>query len=82
MAWIKQVPEDEAEGQLARIYKAALSRAGRVAGILKVQSINPAALQACMQLYIATTTTQDSPLTRAQREMIATVVSKTNGCHY
>jgi alkylhydroperoxidase family enzyme len=23
-----------------------------------------------------------SPLTRAQREMIAVVVSRTNGCHY
>ena len=82
MAWIRQVPQDEADGKLARIYTAAVARAGRVAGILKVQSVNPAALQACMQLYMATTTAPDSGLSRAQREMIATVVSTTNACHY
>ncbi len=82
MAWINMISDDEAEGTLDRIYTAANKRSGRVANILRVQSTNPRALQASMGLYVASTLDQDSPLTRAQREMLAVVVSKTNGCHY
>ena len=81
MAWIKLIDEARAEGKLARIYGAATKRAGRVFNILSVQSNNPDALQASMQLYQAASL-GESPLTRAQREMLAVVVSKTNDCHY
>ena len=81
MAWIKIIEEKEAEGLLARIYEGARQRAGRVYNIIKIQSRNPNALQGMMQLYQAASL-GDSPLTRAQREMLALVVSKTNGCHY
>ena len=81
MAHIRQVPPDEATGQLKRIYDEAVARAGRVFGILKVQSLSPAALAACMEMYKAIMH-GPSPLSRAQREMLATVVSRTNSCHY
>lgn len=81
MAWIKLIEEGEADGLLARIYEEARKRAGRVYNILKVQSNNPPALQSMIQLYRATMH-GDSPLTRAQREMLAVVVSKANGCRY
>lgn len=81
MAFIETVPEDRAEGLLARIYQNAGKRAGRVYNILSLQSQNPPALQAMIQLYQAASL-GDSPLTRAQREMLAVVVSKTNGCVY
>ena len=81
MAWIEQVDEDRAEGLLARIYEAARARAGRVANIVKLQSTNPFALQSCMSLYM-TVMMRDSPLSRAQREMLAVVVSRANDCHY
>lgn len=81
MAWIKTIDEGEADGQLAQIYEAARKRSGRVYNILSVQSQNPAALQAMIQFYQATSL-GDSPLTRAQREMLALVVSKINGCVY
>ena len=45
--------------------------------ILKVQSLNPPTLRASMGLYMQTTIAE-SPVSRAVREMIATVVSKTN----
>ncbi|MGD2109512.1 MAG: carboxymuconolactone decarboxylase family protein [Phycisphaerae bacterium] len=82
MAWIKLTEETEAKGLLAQIYEQARKRAGRVYNILKIQSNNPHALRAMLELYQASTTTTDSPLTRAQREMLAVVVSKTNGCVY
>ena len=56
-------------------------RAGRVFNILKIMSQSPDALRSSMDLYMAIMFGK-SPLSRAQREMLATVVSATNGCHY
>jgi len=78
MAWVEIISERKADGLLKRVYDAAAKRAGRVYNILKVQSQSPAALEGCMGLYAATMKAE-SPLTRAQREMLAVVVSKTNG---
>ena len=81
MAWIRIVDESEAEGPLARIYEAARKRAGRVFNIIKLQSQNPAVLLAGSAMYTRIML-DDSPLTRAQREMLAVVVSQANGCRY
>lgn len=81
MAFIETVPDDAATGLLARIYQAARARAGRVFQILRVQSQNPPSLQASLGLYQATMF-GDSSLTRAEREMIAVVVSRANDCFY
>jgi uncharacterized peroxidase-related enzyme len=81
MAWIKVVEPPEATGELKQEYDAATERAGKVFNILKVQSLNPAALQASMQMY-RTTMFGPSGLSRAEREMLATVVSWANHCFY
>jgi len=81
MSFIKPIETDEADGLLARIYDAATKRAGKVFQILRIQSNNVHSLKASMDLYSAIML-RESPLSRAQREMIAVVVSKANGCHY
>lgn len=81
MAWIKMVPEGEATGQLKKEYDEAIKRTGYIANILRVQSLNPAALTSCIDLY-KTTMFGKSGLSRAEREMLATVVSRANNCHY
>lgn len=81
MAWIRTVAPQEAEGLLASIYDVAVKRAGRVFNILRIQSLNPPVLRSSMALY-RDAMHGESPLSRAQREMIATVVSRTNDCHY
>ena len=81
MAWIKIIDQDGAAGLLARIYNAAQRRAGKVFNILKLQSTNPPALQSSISLY-ATIMHGESSLSRAQREMLAVVVSQVNNCHY
>jgi alkylhydroperoxidase family enzyme len=81
MAWIRTVPEGEAEGEVRRHYEAAVKRAGRVYGIVRLMSPNPAVLEASMGLYRAVMF-GPSPLPRATREMLAVVVSRVNGCHY
>jgi alkylhydroperoxidase family enzyme len=81
MAWIKQIPDDEATGLLKEQYDAALRRAGRVFNIVRVMSLNAPLMRDSMSFYI-TLMKGPSPLRRAQREMIATVVSAEVGCHY
>ena len=82
MAWIRTVPEDEAQGLLRRLYDQALTRAGRVFRVIALQSVRPHTLAASTRLYLEVMHSPRSPLSRAQREMIATVVSGANDCHY
>jgi alkylhydroperoxidase family enzyme len=75
------VEPEEATGQLKEEYAAAVKRAGKVFNILKVQSLNPRVLHASMEIYL-TTMYGPSGLTRAEREMLGTVVSWANDCFY
>ena len=81
MAWIETVDEEAAEGALAPLYARLKGKDGKVAHILKVQSTNPGALETHYALYRAIMF-KKSPLSRAQREMIAVTVSAANECHY
>ena len=81
MAYIPIAPVEAASGLLEKIYTAAKRRAGRVFNILRIQSPHPRTLQASMGLYQAAMF-GPSPLSRAEREMIAVVVSRANDCLY
>ena len=82
MAWIHTVDEAEATGIVKEEYEAAIARAGQVYNIVKLLSVRPKSMRPFIELYIAIMFDEDSPLSRMQREMIATVVSKVNECHY
>jgi alkylhydroperoxidase family enzyme len=81
MPWIRQIPVAEAAGLLKKRFDAALKRTGRVWNIVHVMSLNPRTMDASMKLYGAAMT-GPSPLSRVQREMLATVVSKELECFY
>lgn len=81
MPWIKVFTLEEATGFLRRQYEAALQRAGRIWNIVSIMSQNPRVLKASMDMYGATMFGA-SPLSRAQREMLAVVVSAENSCRY
>ncbi len=81
MPWIKTIAPDEAAGPLRAEYDAAVKRAGRVWNIVRLKSLNPPALKASLTFY-RTIMFGRSPLSRGQREMLAVVVSRTNGCRY
>ena len=81
MAYIPVIEPDQAGGVLKEIYAQAERRAGRVFNILKIMSRSPRALKASMELYTGTMF-GPSELSRAQREMLAVVVSAANHCHY
>lgn len=81
MPWIEQVPIEEADGLLKQQLDEAIKRAGRVWNIVHVMSLNPAALRDNIRLYI-TLMMGESPLSRTQRELLATVTSAEMECHY
>jgi len=81
MAYIETIDPDDAEGPLKEEYEAAIARAGRVYQILRVQSLNPGTLHRSLGLYLATMQ-GPSGLARAEREMLAVVVSRANDCFY
>lgn len=81
MPYIKQVSDDEATGQVKQEIEKAYKRAGRVWNIVRIMTPNAAALKTSMEMYIALMYGQ-SPLSRAQREMLAVVVSRCNHCRY
>ncbi|MBL8879809.1 MAG: hypothetical protein JNG88_11880 [Phycisphaerales bacterium] len=81
MPWIHQIQNAEATGTLKRLFDEALKRAGKVFNIVRIQSLNPPALEASMNMYRVLMFGL-SPLSRAQRELLATIVSKANACHY
>lgn len=82
MAWIEIPATDQASGLLRRIYDDAVKRAGRVFNIISIQSRRPKVLHASTRLYQEVMLSPESDLSRIQREMLATVVSRVNHCHY
>jgi uncharacterized peroxidase-related enzyme len=81
MPYIKTIDYEESTGELRTIYDSLIGSRGKLAGVHKIQSLNPAALLAHMDLYKATMFGR-SPLKRYQREMMAVVVSAANRCPY
>lgn len=81
MPWIKVFTLEEATGYLKQEYEAAIKRAGRIWNIVGIMSQNPRVMKASMDMYGALMH-GPSPLSRGQREMLATVTSSINHCLY
>lgn len=81
MARIRVIEGEEASGELADIYAELTRSRGKLAEVHKIQSLNPQSIRDHMALY-TTAMFSRSPLSRAEREMMAVVVSAANGCAY
>ncbi|MTI87876.1 MAG: peroxidase-related enzyme [Balneolaceae bacterium] len=81
MAFIDIIEPEEATGKLNEIYEELTKSRGKLATVHKLQSLNPDTIVAHMDLYMSIMFSK-SPLKRAQREMIAVVVSAANNCDY
>jgi alkylhydroperoxidase family enzyme len=79
-AWIALLDPEEADGELAEAYRTIGARS-RVAHIIGVHSLHPAAMEAHVELY-RTLMFGPSPLSRLEREALAVVVSAANDCFY
>ena len=81
MPHIRLIEPDEATGPLKEEYDAAVARAGKVFNIVKAMSLRPGVLKRSMEMYKAIMF-GPSGLTRQERELLATVTSAQNDCHY
>jgi alkylhydroperoxidase family enzyme len=78
---VRLIDEGEADGLLAEQYAAAIERAGKVFNIVKAMSLRPAVLKASIELY-REIMFGESGLSRQERELLATVASAEQSCHY
>jgi hypothetical protein len=93
MAWIRTVPADEMGGELAELMMKQRSLYPKeyaqpvmeldqgLPGIVASHTLIPQALYHAFSTFGALMS-PDLPLERRQHEMIATMVSVTNACHY
>ncbi len=81
MAWLRTISDEDATGRLAKSYRAAIERVGRVFGIVRAMSLAPSVLDASMAFYQRVMFAPEG-LARYQRELLAVVVSDENACHY
>ena len=81
MALDKTIEEAKAPGIVERLYEELRKQTGMVPNILKIFSLQPEAMRATMNIF-QRLMYGPGPLPRAEREMIALVVSAINRCHY
>ncbi len=94
MTWIKTIPLAEADARLRQAIEAQRdlypleyaepvhpTSDGQTSGIVASHSLIPDALYHAFATFGALMS-EDLPLSRRQHEMITTVVSVTNRCHY
>jgi alkylhydroperoxidase family enzyme len=75
------IPEETATGKVREVYEQARRRAGKVPNIARLQSLRPETTERGFALYCQV---MDDPtgISKRERVLIATVVSKVNGCLY
>lgn len=81
MSYIAIISETDATGELAELYRRTGNPDGTVDNVMKVHALNPASLRAHFDLYVQSMH-KPSPLSRAEREMVAVTVSRINSCDY
>ena len=82
MAWIRTLPPEEADGDLAALYEQGRDpHSGQVDNILRAHSLHPGGLRAHLAVYRAAMA-GTAGLRKRDRELIALRVSQLNGCHY
>jgi len=81
MAFIEYVDYEDASPELKKIYDAYGAPKKLPANIIRISSVTPKAMTAHVGLYRAVMGAASS-LSARQREMVATVVSAINKCHY
>ena len=81
MPYVKTIPYEEASGDLKDVYDMMIETRGRIANVQAVSSLKPNIMKTLMG-HVASVMFGESGVTRAEREMIAAVVSATNKCQY
>lgn len=81
MSWIDMVDESVADGELKEAYGRIRKSRGKLSNIMRIQSLAPAAMEAHLELYMELMFSKGG-LSRAERELLAVIVSVENRCRY
>ncbi len=81
MARINVIQYQDASGRLKDIYDELIAKRGKLAEVHTIQSLRPESIVKHIDLYLEIMFTK-SDLSRAEREMIAVIVSVCNQCEY
>lgn len=81
MSNIRVIQPNEASGRLKEIYEELIQKRGQLAEVHKIQSLRPESIVKHIDLYLEIMFSK-SELSRAEREMMAVVVSSCNKCNY
>jgi uncharacterized peroxidase-related enzyme len=81
VSWIRDLAPEQAAGDAARAYQEIHAARGRVSRLWRTMGHDAAGLRAAFAQYRALMDDPE-PLSTAQAELIALIVSATNGCAY
>jgi uncharacterized peroxidase-related enzyme len=81
LTWLRVPTEDELPAEVLELWQPSLEKLGFVPNVLRLYALRPSRLLAWNAHY-EEAMKGDSTLTKAEREMIAVVVSVTNDCAY
>ena len=81
MPYVKTIPYEEAQGELKTAYDNLIKSRGRIPNVQAVSSLKPNIMKTLMG-HVVSVMYDESGVSRAEREMVAAVVSATNKCQY
>ncbi|PKB71246.1 MAG: hypothetical protein BZY87_06420 [SAR202 cluster bacterium Io17-Chloro-G6] len=81
MPYVKTIPYEDADGELKEAYDMMIETRGRIPNVQAVSSLKPSIMKTLMG-HVASVMFGESGVSRAEREMVAAVVSATNKCQY
>ena len=81
MARINIIDYKDAAGTLKSTYDELIEKRGKLSEVLKIQSLHPASISSHVNFYMDIMFSKTA-LSRAEKELIAVVVSVANGCVY
>ena len=81
MPYVRTIPYEESRGELTDIYDKMIKTRGFISNVQAVSSLKPNIMQTLVA-HVGSVMFDESGVSRAEREMVAAVVSATNKCQY
>ena len=81
MPYVKTIPYEESQGELREVYDVMIKTRGHISNVQAVSSLKPNIIKT-LSAHVGSVMFGESGVSRAEREMVAAVVSATNKCQY
>ena len=81
MPWINMISYGDSEGELREVFEQLQYEPGKIDHILQIHSLMPSTMDSHHKYYKDIMFGR-SDLSRKERELVATVISIANDCHY